>query len=142
MARILIMEDSLPLAMEWRNLFQLNGYDVVLTHNGEDAVAVLENQHVDLVITDLFVPQGKGGLTVMGKLASMSSNAPPVIAVTGAIGSNEFSSDQNRFLRQANRLGANWAIEKPFLPTELYELAEDLLQSPSDKDSEQEHSSL
>lgn len=126
MPRILIMEDNLQLALEWRDVFELNGHQVVLTHSGEEAISVLRDGDVDLVISDLFVTGRKGGLSVIGALRTMRRKAPPVIAVTGAssIGDDEAES---RFLVQARRLGASDSIKKPFPPAELVVLADRLL---------------
>ncbi len=127
MPRILIMEDNLQLAFEWRDVFELNGYEVVLTHSGEEAIGVLQNDKVDLVVSDLFVARGKGGLSVIGALRTLGPHAPPVIAVTGASASLEESDTESRFLTQARRLGASSSIKKPFLPAELVVLADALL---------------
>ncbi len=35
MTKILIMEDNVPLALELRSAFELNGFDVVLEHDGD-----------------------------------------------------------------------------------------------------------
>ena len=127
MPRILIMEDNLQLAFEWRDVFELNGYKVLLTHSGEEAIGVLQNDKVDLVVSDLFVAGGKGGLSVIGALRTLGPDAPPVIAVTGASASPEESDTESRFLTQARRLGASSSIKKPFLPAELVVLADTLL---------------
>lgn len=125
--RILIMEDDLRLALEWRDVFQLNHYEVTLTHNGDEAIKMLETVHFDLVVTDLFVAKGRGGLSVVGKLIKMGRSAPPVIAVTGMLRENE-AGDTNSFLRQARLLGASASIEKPFAAAELIILAEKLIE--------------
>ena len=127
MSRILIMEDNRQLAQEWREVFELNGHSILMTHCGEDAIKVLEDEAIDLVISDLFVARGKGGLSVIGALLRMGDDAPPVIAVTGAASSFYEDSDENRFLRQARLLGASRSIKKPFLPAELVMIADELL---------------
>ncbi len=48
----------------------------------------LELEKFDLVVTDLIVPQGRGGLSVITKLLSMRSNAPASIVITGARNAN------------------------------------------------------
>lgn len=131
MPRILIMEDNLQLAFEWRDVFELNGHQVVLTHSGEEAIEVLRGGGIDLVVSDLFVTNGKGGLSVIAALKILGREAPPVIAVTGASSSIDDDEAENRFLAQARRLGASDSIKKPFLPAELVVLADSLLQAYS-----------
>lgn len=41
MKHVLIMDDNVLLAYEWADAFELNGHQVTVTHNGEDAVALL-----------------------------------------------------------------------------------------------------
>jgi len=62
MKHILIMEDDTALALDWKNAFELNGYEVTLSSDGEEAHALLQKNTFDLVITDLFVKEGIGGL--------------------------------------------------------------------------------
>ena len=113
------MEDNIALSFEWRDEFELNGHEVTLTHNGEDAIAHLDQTKFDLVVTDIFVNSGKGGLHVITKLHLMRDKAPPVIAVTGAKSGSSPTNRTNLFLRQAEKLGASAVLEKPFPVGEL-----------------------
>ncbi len=116
---VLIMEDNIALAQEWRDEFELNDHQVTLCHNGDDAIAHLERRKFDLVITDMFVSRGKGGLHVITKLLLMRENAPPTIAVTGQRSGMSADKESNLFLRQALKLGASSTIQKPFPVGEL-----------------------
>lgn len=117
------MEDNIPLALEWKSAFETNGYKVTLCHSGDEAIAHLDETTFDLVITDMFVPKGRGGLQVIGKLLTMGEVAPPAIAVTGAVGRRTPIQETNHFLEQARRLGASASIEKPFDAPDLVFLA-------------------
>jgi len=124
MKHVLIMEDNMPLAFEWRDAFELNGHRVTLSHNGGDAIAHLDTTEFDLVVTDMFVPSQKGGLHVLGKLMLMKSKAPPVIAVTGTKRYARSEEEENFFLRQAEYFGTSETLEKPFAPAELVLIAD------------------
>ncbi len=126
MKRILIMEDNTALALEWKAAFELNGASVTLCHSGNEGLAYLENYRFDLVITDMFVKEGGGGLHILLRLFKMGGTAPPAIAVTGAGGSKSTMKDRNLFLEQARRLGASAHILKPFPAAELVMLAREL----------------
>lgn len=132
MKRILIMEDNVSLAMEWRDVFALNNYDVTLTQDGDEAAEYLDAESFDLVVTDLFVKGARGGLHVIVKLRRMGAKAPPVIAVTGATGSAVRETETNLFLEQAKSLGASSAIQKPFGAVELVILAQSLIVETAD----------
>lgn len=123
------MDDNTALAMEWREVFELNHIDVELSHTAEDAVKYLECEKFDLVITDLFVTGSKGGLHVLAKLIKMGADAPPAIAVTGSFIKSRDHVDGNLFLEQARRLGSAETIQKPFPPLELVVLARKLWES-------------
>ena len=129
MKHVLIMEDNMSLAFEWRDVFELNGHKVTLSHNGEDAIAHLDDTKFDLVVTDMFVPNQKGGLHILGKLMIMKTKAPPVIAVTGTKRYTESDDEKNFFLRQAEQFGTSETLEKPFAAGELVLIAEKIWNS-------------
>ena len=126
MKHVLIMEDNMQLAFDWRDAFELNGHQVTVCHNAEDATAHLEQTKFDLVVTDMFVKKGKGGLHVIAKLTSMYEGAPPTIAVTGARSSDGDKKNKNLFLEQAMNLGVCATIEKPFPADKLIKEANSL----------------
>lgn len=128
MKRILIMEDNTPLAMEWKTAFELNDAVVTICNNGDEGLVYLEKHKYDLVITDMFVNEGSGGLHILLKLFKMGASAPPAIAVTGAqsFSKSHKQKDHNVFLEQASRLGASAHILKPFPAGELVRIAREL----------------
>lgn len=119
MKHVLIMEDNIALANDWREEFELNGHEVTLSHTGDDAIAHLEATKFDLVVTDMFVKDGNGGLHVLTKLVLMRKDAPPTIAVTGARSGPSRSKESNLFLDQALKLGVSSVLQKPFPVGEL-----------------------
>ena len=128
--RILIMDDNKELAREWKEAFELNQCEVVLSHNGTEARKFLELEKFDLVITDLFVKGERGGLFVLSQLSQMGKNAPPSIAVTGSFAHSSSQMGKNLFLTQANRLGATASISKPFPALDLVLLAFNIWDNP------------
>ena len=59
-ARILIAEDSRPLANVMRFNLERAGYDVALARDGNEALQLIEEERFDLVVTDLRMPGGDG----------------------------------------------------------------------------------
>ena len=129
MKHVLIMDDNMQLAFDWRDAFVLNGNEVTLCFNGDEAIAHLEKTRFDLVITDLFVANAMGGLHVVTKILAMKGKKPPTIAVTGTRLYSKAKDDMNFFLRQVKQLGVSATIEKPFAPGELVCMAQELWDS-------------
>ena len=127
MQRILIMEDNVLLAHEWQQCFLLNGFDVAMCHDGKEAVTLIENNEFDLVVTDLFVNGGSGGLHVLLAAKIRKQNAPSVIVVTGSVSPSSHRADGNFYLQQASALGAKVVLEKPFPALELVSKAQSIL---------------
>lgn len=127
MQRILIMEDNVLLAHEWQHCFALNGFDVTLCHNGKDAVTLIEDREFDLIVTDLFVNGGSGGLHVLLAAKIRKYNPPFVIVVTGSVSPSSHREGGNFYLQQASALGAKIVLEKPFPALELVSKAQSIL---------------
>ncbi len=109
MRKILVAEDERNLREGIAEAFRDAGHEVTEAHDGQQALAALEQQVYDLVITDYKMP-GCDGLEVLRR-ARMANDTTPVIMVT-AYGTVEGAV-------QAMRLGAFDYILKPFNLEEL-----------------------
>jgi two-component system, OmpR family, response regulator len=76
--RLLIVEDSAPLAENIARAFRAKGHTVECVHDGEDADAALSTQSFDLVVLDLGLP-GLGGLDVLRRLRHRRSRVPVLV---------------------------------------------------------------
>ena len=126
------MEDNLSLALHWKETFELNNCEVVLSHTGDEAAAHLDNESFDLVVTDLVEPRQKGGLHVLTKLFTMGRKAPPAIVATGSNQAALGNAHIDIVLDQAARLGASASLQKPFHSAELMLLAQDVWAANND----------
>lgn len=54
--KILIVEDDEALLNLYRIVLEKQGYEALLAHHGEEAWAIMEREHVDLIITDILMP--------------------------------------------------------------------------------------
>ena len=70
--RILVVDDQENVRETVSIMLSLNGYGVVETHDGKEAVALFLRNHIDLVLTGLEVP----GMDEF-MLASIIKNASP-----------------------------------------------------------------
>jgi CheY-like chemotaxis protein len=117
MAKILLVEDSPTQAIEMRMLLEEASHDVVHVANGRLAVEVLDQQPIDLVVTDLEMPE-MNGLELVERM-SLDFQHVPSILVT-ARGSEELASN-------ALRRGAAGYVPKDHLQTLLCDTIMDVL---------------
>jgi len=114
-SRILVADDNDLFRQGFTRVLRNAGYQVVEACDGQKALTALKNNPVDLVITDIFMPE-QDGLSLLKELRQMHS-PPPVIAMSGG---GQFPADQ--FLHMAEAMGAFLAIEKPFQVDEIRSL--------------------
>src|SRR4030043_342438 len=58
--KILVVEDEVDLVETVRFPLEMEGYDVLVSYNGEDAVNQARKENPDLIILDLMVPKLDG----------------------------------------------------------------------------------
>lgn len=107
--RILVAEDE-PIMLKTIELrLKKDGHTVITTDNGRDALATIEKEELDLVITDIMMPYSSG-LEIVGKVKGEQKKIP--VIVLSAMG-------QENVVLEAFNLGADDYITKPFSPNEL-----------------------
>lgn len=107
--RMLVVDDKANMRDLLENTFSDRGFQVDVAASGEEAIALLEANIYDAVITDLSMP-GKNGLEVL-RAAKAAATDTEVIIIT-AYGTIETAVE-------AMRLGACDFITKPFKLTEI-----------------------
>jgi two-component system, OmpR family, response regulator len=107
--RLLVVEDSRPLAENVSSAFRAKGYAVDCVHDGEDADTALTTQSYDLVILDLGLPS-MDGLEVLRRLRRRKSRVPVLILT---------ARDAVHDRVQGLNLGADDYLGKPFSLEEL-----------------------
>lgn len=80
MFRILIAEDDLELRTLFTHVLEKNGYSVRGVSNGEEALRALDQNYVDLIITDVMMP-GMDGYDLVHSLRDSGMNLP-VLMIT------------------------------------------------------------
>lgn len=60
MFNILVADDQPNIRRLYQHTLEKNGYRVFTADNGEDALRLLENEHIDLVILDVMMPEMDG----------------------------------------------------------------------------------
>ena len=110
MARILIVDDEEMERLLGRTALEGAGHQLLFAPSGEVALRTYQNNDIDLVITDLTMPDMNGMLLIEQIMAE--NNHALIIAVSGV------SPEQ---LERAELLGASRTMQKPYEAAELLE---------------------
>src|SRR6185369_6764847 len=111
MARVLLVDDELTMVQMVAELLRSEGHEVFPFTNGPAALAALNAQSPEVVITDLYFDKTRAhGLEIIKK--SRELNPPAVVIVITGFGSIETAVE-------AMKTGAFDYLEKPFKVDEL-----------------------
>ncbi len=120
MARIVVIDDDEQIREMVRRILESRGHTVEDVDEGNAGIASVAQQAPDLVITDIFMP-GHTGIEVLVELRKAFPNLK-VIAMSGGNGSGLLN-----LLEDAELLGADRTLPKPFTPRELIAAVNDTL---------------
>ena len=120
MAGILVVEDDPALRGMLKEALEKRKYVVITAGDGREAIAKFRPSVVDLVITDLLMPE-EDGLMVIMKIREMKPSTR-FIAISGG-----GMAGPGSYLLMASKLGADHVFSKPFLPSELVQKVKELL---------------
>jgi len=112
---VLIVDDDVNLARLLRTILRTAGYQVLTASDGEEALRMLDDASVDVIVLDLRMPR-MDGREFFRELKARRNHAPVLIA--SAYGARTAQLE----------LGADAAIEKPFEPDRLVDAVTELLQ--------------
>jgi CheY-like chemotaxis protein len=122
---VVVADDVVEIQQLIQGWLRELGYIVTCVSTGEEAVRVLRTVHVDLVITDILMPDGDG-LELITELKRVQPTVR-VIAMSG--GGNHLRATE--CLKFALGLGAHGALMKPFNREQLLDLVSQQLASDS-----------
>lgn len=80
MPTILIVEDDTELLDLFHNVLENENYNVVSATNGVEALDIVSNQHIDLIVSDVMMPQMDG--YEMVKLLRLGNYTMPILLIT------------------------------------------------------------
>ena len=110
---ILLVEDEELLRAGVQEMLEIQGYEVVTAQNGSLALACLAERPVDLIITDLVMPQ-MDGIDFVAQLRKLNPDVP-VIVVSGSTR----NIMQRYGIDTIQVPGANASLPKPFKGADL-----------------------
>jgi CheY-like chemotaxis protein len=119
MATIIVVEDHAVTQRVLSKRLRDAGHTVMTANNGLEALQLLDELPVDLIISDIAMPE-MDGLTFLRRVrADERLNGVPFVMLTTSV------LDQHR--QEAQQAGANGFLEKPVSSWELAATVKDLL---------------
>jgi DNA-binding response OmpR family regulator len=121
---IVVIDDEVDICSSLQERLTMDGYHVRAAPDGRKGLQLYHDHQVDLVITDVLMPE-MDGLEVVRKIRRLSSTVP-IIVMSGG-GGRDLD-----FLVEAKEFGATRTISKPFRLEEVVAMVHDLLDSLSE----------
>jgi DNA-binding response OmpR family regulator len=112
--RVLVIEDNQELRDYLRVALEASGHTVLTALHGQEGIAYLNGHQVDVVLTDLFMPE-MDGIEVIATLRQQFPGVK-IVAMSGRPGVD--------YLAVARELGAARILRKPFGMDELLSAVE------------------
>ena len=112
MKQILIIDDESQIRLVLKKMLVREGFSVISASDGKEGMKLFKKDVVDLVITDIIMPEKEGVEVIM----ELKKDYPdvPIIAISGG---GQFSS--KHYLDMAKLLGVNAIFDKPIYKDEL-----------------------
>lgn len=122
--RVLVIEDSATMrSLIASTVEEIAGFTVIAVGNGFEALKALPQQPIDLIITDINMPDINGL-----EIVNFVKNHPSYRTIPLIIVSTEQSEED---IQKGLSLGASAYITKPFNPDELRKTVQGVLKSSS-----------
>jgi YesN/AraC family two-component response regulator len=120
MKNILIIDDNESILKTYKWILKDEKYNVIEALSGKSGIKLFKNENIDLVITDIEMPE-KNGIEVIIELKAIAPEVK-IIVVSGGSSTGNFSS-----LKTASLLGADYCFTKPIRKQEFLEAVRVLL---------------
>lgn len=112
-SRILIAEDDLTQSFVLKRLLSENGFEVTLANNGTQALAALQKNSFDIIVSDVEMPEMDGYTLCSQVKANQEWRKVPLVLLTNL-------SESENILRGL-QAGADYYLTKPYPPKFLVE---------------------
>lgn len=119
MACVLVVDDEESVRHMLRRLLEGADFQVREAGNGNEALRVLDEGMVDLIIIDIIMPE-KDGIETIIEIRRRRPDLP-IVAISG--GSQAPKMD---YLETARKLGANYTLRKPFSGAEILSIIDEI----------------
>ena len=85
MARVLVVDDESLLRRLLERVLRDGGYDVVSARHGAEALSIMAEKRVDVVVTDFMMPRMSGVELALAIHEKLGDSAPPCVLISGTI---------------------------------------------------------
>jgi len=119
--KILIVDDEPNIVLSLEYLMKREGYEVLVAHDGEEALDVLRREHPRLVLLDVMMPK-KSGFEVCQELRADDAIKDTLVLMLTAKG-------RETDIAKGQGVGANAYMTKPFSTRDLVQKVSALLEA-------------
>ena len=102
--RVMIVDDKVRMASLLRRAIEREGYLTVVAHDGETALELANDYHLDAIVLDVMLPR-LDGFSVLQRLRETAVDVPTIFLT---------ARDNNRDIVHGLDLGADDYLTKPF----------------------------
>ncbi len=106
---VLLAEDDELILKTIEHKLKKEGFEVILTRNGLEAIEIIKQGGIDLIISDIMMPFASG-IEILAEVKQLAVPIPIIMLSSMA---------QEEIVLEAFDLGASDYIIKPFSPNEL-----------------------
>jgi len=78
MARVLVVDDEPHLLLLYRQELEYLGYEVLEASSGAEALEILQEHSVDIVVLDIAMP-GMDGIETMRRILALNNQTPVIL---------------------------------------------------------------
>ena len=80
--KIMVVDDDPDIVELTKTVLELDGFEVIAAHGGEECIRLLEKEKVDLVILDIMMPEVSGWDVAARIKENPEWNAIPIVFLT------------------------------------------------------------
>lgn len=121
--RVLVLDDNPDTLRSLELVLQHGGFETASALSGKDALALQNEKPVDVLITDILMPD-VDGMEIIDEFRSRWPHVR-IIAISG--GGEMVKGD---YLSIATQIGADLTLRKPVDPEQLLQLLADMVKAP------------
>jgi CheY-like chemotaxis protein len=110
MAHVLVIDDDPTIRSLIGGMLEAGGHSVIEARDGRAGVEIFSQQKIDLVVTDIVMPEQEG-IETIGALRRLNRRVP-ILAISGSA----TVGGAGDYLRAAAALGATDTLAKPIAP--------------------------
>lgn len=113
---VLVVDDEVDIAVYLASVLEDAGMNVVVAHDGVQALEVIRRQPIDLISLDLVMPRKSGIRLLMDLRKDHELSRIPVVIVTAHARDAGVRKDLEQALAESTMTGPSMYLEKPVTP--------------------------